>query len=498
MSIALKLGSTTKRVNSTLVPDATLWTKYDVVLKQDTSLERPVFLLQETAATLAGFNYAVGAGFLAGFYWITDIVSVANNRCEVHCVRDVLADNRTAILATSAFIEYGQNTFDAGDSATRVSDRRQTISETPTQHVATVDVFNNRINNVGSYILQVVGSGNGMRTYVVNSTTLRNLIAALNTQLDGDINTIITSADPVDVQLNKLLAYNYQNSLLQDSAIGAIKSCHWVPVYVTGGSPETIYLGDWNTGQSGAPLADNYVITENATVAIPWPVNDWRRNNCQIVFYIPFIGTVPIPIDQCVDITNLSTTWSFEAFSGDMAITVSAGNLVLFTGSANISSPYGIGTSRVSSSGAISGTISQVGGALQMAGGVIDATAGAIGAVLSGGMLGGVSSGLQNIVSGAQNTFGGYLQTIEPTITSTGLTGGLASLGQSLIAKLCVLYFPPLDDANFSALYGHPVMKIATPVSGFCQTRGFSLASSDRMGDVALVNAAMDGGVFIE
>ena len=94
--------------------------------------------------------------------------------------------------------------------------------------------------------------------------------------------------------------------------------------------------------------------------------------------------------------------------------------------------------------------------------------------------------------------FGGYLQTIEPTITSTGLTGGLASLGQSLTAKLCVLYFPPLDDTNFSALYGHPVMKIATPVSGFCQTRGFSLASSDRMGDVALVNAAMDGGVFIE
>ena len=104
MSIALKLGNTTKRINSTGVPSSALLTQYDVVLKQDTSLERPVFLLQETATTLAGYNYAVGSGFLTGNYWITDIVATANNRCEVHCVRDVLADNLTVIMSTSAFI----------------------------------------------------------------------------------------------------------------------------------------------------------------------------------------------------------------------------------------------------------------------------------------------------------------------------------------------------------------------------------------------------------
>ena len=94
--------------------------------------------------------------------------------------------------------------------------------------------------------------------------------------------------------------------------------------------------------------------------------------------------------------------------------------------------------------------------------------------------------------------FGGYMQTIEPAITCAGSMGGLAGLGQPLTATLCLMYYQPLDDAGFSALYGHPVMKIATPVAGFCKTRGFSLASSDRMGDVSLVNAAMDGGVFIE
>ena len=435
---------------------------------------------------------------MTGNYWITDIVATANNRCEVHCVRDVLADNRTEIMSTSAFIEYGHNTFDAGDSSPRVPDSRQTISETPSMHVTTADVFGGRINNVGTYILQVVGANNGVRTYAVNQTNLHNLIQSLNNNIASDLADIFNLGLPADETLNELLSFNYKNSLLQDSAIGAIQSCHWVPVYVTGGTSETIYLGDWSTGVTGQALIDNTVITETTLISIPWQVNDWRRKNSQIVLYIPFIGTVPIPVDQCIDAANLSVTWSFEAFSGDMAITVSAGNLVIYTGSSNISAPYAIGTSRVSNSGYASGMISQIGGGLQMAGGIIDATAGAVGTVLSAGTLGGVSSGVSSMVSGAQNMFGGYMQMIEPTITSTGLTGGLASLGQSLTAKLTLLYYPALDDAGFSGLYGHPVMKIATPVAGFCKTRGFSLASSDRMGDVTLVNAAMDGGVFIE
>ena len=94
--------------------------------------------------------------------------------------------------------------------------------------------------------------------------------------------------------------------------------------------------------------------------------------------------------------------------------------------------------------------------------------------------------------------FSGYQQAVQPTITAVGSMGGLAGVGQPTNAKIAVMYYPPIDDAGFSAVYGHPVMKVATPVAGFCKTRGFSLASPDRMGDVSMVNAAMDGGVFIE
>lgn len=511
MSIPLKLGTVTKRVNSTAVPDSTLWTNYDVFLKQDTSLEQPVFLLQAAAATLAGYNYAVGAGLLYGFYWIVDIVSVANNRCEVHCVRDVLACNKTQIMATNAFIEYGQNTFDAGDSTYRVSDHRQTIGETPTQYTASVDPSGGKIGTTGVYVLQVVNGGDpsdpshpilpgggGVRTYLADDTAIHTLVAKMNLSLQSDVRDILNSGASPDQQLASLAGLDLKHSLLQDSAVNAIKSCHWVPVFGTTAQTEWVWLGSWDVGFQLPYLDDNYVITVDTSITIPWPVNDWRRNNAQMVLYLPFIGTVPIPIDQCVGVSSLAIKWSFEFFSGDMAYTVKAGNYTVYSGTVNVAVPYAIGTSRVTTSGAISGAIQAFGGALQMAGGAVDLGSAVMAKSLTLGVMGDAASAANTMAAGASNMFGGYMQTIEPAITCAGSMGGLAGLGQPLNATLCLMYYPPIDDSGFSAMYGHPVMKIATPVAGFCKTRGFSLASSDRMGDISLVNAAMDGGVFIE
>lgn len=498
MSIPVKLGNTTKRINSTAVPNAALWDLYEVTLKQDTSLEAPVLLLQGNVVDFVGYNYAVGAGVLQGFFWVADVVSVARGRVEIHCVRDVLADNKTAIMATNAFIEFGQNTFDAGDSTYRVSDHRQTISETPTQYTASVDPSGGRIGTVGVYVLQVVGSGNGVRTYLADETALKTLINQINSDLGNEVDAIINSGASPDQQLASLASLDLKRSLIQDSAISAIKSCHWVPVFGTVASTERVYLGNWDSGMSLPVLSNNYVITENTSITIPWPVNDWRRNNAQMVLYLPFIGTVPIPIDQCVGVSSLSIRWSFEFFSGDMAYTIKAGNYTVYSGTVNVAVPFAIGTARVSTSGAISGAVQAFGGALQMAGGAVDLGSAVMAKSLTAGILGEAAGAASTIAAGAQNMFGGYMQTIEPAITCAGSMGGLAGLGQPLTATLCMMYYPPLDDANFSALYGHPVMKIATPVAGFCKTRGFSLASADRVDDVALVNAAMDAGVFIE
>ena len=507
MSIALKLGIVTKRVNSTAVPDSMLWTNYDVVLKQGTSLEQPVFMLQAAAATLAGYNYAVGAGFLYGFYWIVDVVSIRESLCEVHCVRDVLACNKTEIMSTNAFIEYGFNTFDAGSSTYRVADVRQSISKTPSQTTAAVDMTGGLISSTGIYVLQAVSQNKGVVTYIMNKGTLEQLITQINSDIDSDVLTIETSGASPDQQLASLAALDLRHSLLQESAISAIQACFWMPVNTAGTDiqgPVHAWLGNWESTADVAYMTGNPVYSNTTTLSIPWPVNDWRRCNCQIVLYLPFVGTVPIPVDQCVNYSSLSIKFSMEYYTGDIAVTVYAGDYAVYTGSGNIAAPIAVGQNIVGASRAVSGTIQGVGGYLQMATGVIDATAGAVGlatATVTGGLLGGAGSltgGINTMIAGAGNAFSGYAQTVTPAITCAGSMGGLAGVGQETNARITVMYYAPLDTSGFSALYGHPVMKVATPVAGFCKTRGFSLASSDRMGDVSLVNAAMDGGVFIE
>ncbi len=504
MSIPVKMGSVTKRVNSTLVPDATTWDSFDVLLKQNTSLEQPVFIMEGSAATFGAYNYVVGAGLLYGFYWIVDVVSVANNRVEIYCVRDFLACNRARILATDAFIEYGFNTFNAGAAANKVVDMRQTISETPTISHASADITGGIISTTGVYILQAVSQNNGVVSYVLNRGSLDALMSDINSDLNDDVDAILNSGSSPDQQLAELAGLDLRRSLLQESAIDAIQACFWLPINRLPINTARLYLGNWDAGFNAARLVSDSVYSVTTSISIPWPVSDWRRNNCQLVLYLPFMGTIPIPVDQCIGQSSLSVTWSLEYFTGNIAVTVKAGDYTVYTGSSNIAASVAIGRNAVNASSYVGGAIQALGGAIQMAGGALDATAGAMGIAAStatAGLLGGggqLTAGINTMVSGAGNIFGGYTQTMQPAITCAGSMSGLAGAGQPLNADLCLIYYPPIDNANFPAIYGHPVFKIDKPALGFCKTRGFSLAAADRMNDIAAVNRAMDGGVFIE
>ena len=108
------------------------------------------------------------------------------------------------------------------------------------------------------------------------------------------------------------------------------------------------------------------------------------------------------------------------------------------------------------------------------------------------------ATGIANVGEGLAGAANGYVQMVSPVVQSVGTMQGSAAYGQSMTARLNLLYYPPVDDAGFQAVYGHPVMRVTTPVAGYCQTRGFSLAAAARADDILAVNQAMDGGVFIE
>mgnify|MGYP004504425271 CR=1 FL=1 len=170
---------------------------------------------------------------------------------------------------------------------------------------------------------------------------------------------------------------------------------------------------------------------------------------------------------------------------------VDAGDYCVFTGTGNMGVPYAIGSSNVPMLNFVSGAAQAIGGAMEFGGGL-----GAIVGSFFG--VGEIGSGISTAAAGVNNIAQGTIQTLTPVVQCAGRLGGSAAIGQSMDAKLVLLYFPPIDDAVFSALYGHPVMRVATPVAGYCKTRGFSLQSGARGSEMVQISRMMDSGVFIE
>ena len=507
VSYTVRLGSFNKRMNSTKRPtlaEYSQWDEYTVFLKEVTSYDHPTLLLSAEFATVANnhYNYAIMFG---RWYWVTDLRAVRTNQIEVDMALDILATFQTEIKGTKAFIEYGLNTFNAGDSATRISDSRRPVAKNPTIYSASVDPSGGIISpNTGCYIVQAVGKDSGVSTYALSAAQLKSLITQINVDAAQDVQDALDLSgyvDGSDVNTD-LQALDLKRQLLNESAFQAIKSIHWLPLDISGssGANDYMYLGYYQAFAAVPRLTQNSIYSATTSINIPWPATDWRRNNVQMSLYIPFFGTVPVPVDQCINTGALTIVWTAEYFSGSVSVKVNAGNYTVYAASTNIAVPFAFGSSNIGISQVLGGGIQAIGGAMQFGAGIIDAGAGLVASSLGLGefMGGGLVSGISGMAGGAQNMLSGYAQTVQPIITSAGSMGGMAAIGQSMNATLALIYYPALTDTDFESLYGHPVFKVDTPANGFCKTRGFSISLANEATYSAYINAVMDGGCFIE
>lgn len=504
MAYTVKLGALDKRINSTKQPDAATlatWDEYSCVLKEATSYDRPTLLLNADFGTVItrGYNYAAMFG---RFYWVTDLRSIRYGVIEVDLALDILATFQTQIRSTPAFIEYGSNTFDAGGSGYRIADSRRPVSKNPSSTVVYSDLLSRYLSHTGAFILQCVSASGGVSCYAMSGSALRSMLSSIATDISTLISGYTSSIDPTSEATNtaalaELMGFNLRNSLIAETAPQAIKSIHWIPLDLAhiSGTSTAVTLGIYSTGISAKLIGNNSIWSTAGSITIPWPVSDWRRSNIQISLYVPFFGTVPVPVDQCINNTDVSYTFSLDVLAGDLSVRIRSGDQTIYTGSTNVSAPYAYGIASVSASSQLSGAIQVAGGALQMATGAVDAGAGIAGAFLG---LGGMSAGVSAMTGGAQSMLSGYAQTVQPLITSAGSMGGIAALGQSTDVVLTLLYYPPIADSSFESLYGHPVFKVDTPALGFCKTRGFSISLGAEASYSSYINAVMDGGCFIE
>lgn len=486
MSFEIKFGHCFKRFNSTLRPEVEGWFSTDAVWKVAKDIDNPTWhIYAPDVSSLLDWNYAYIPDNNK-YYWITGIRSLGNNRWEVSASMDVLATYKDAIMGTPGMIEYGFNT-DASGAVYRLQDSRQNVSNVPTEATATADITGGVVSTgIGTYVLTAVGSNNGVSAYALNDNNLRALINSINKDITDAMDSYETVED--------ILKYLSINSLAQGSAVSAIRACTWIPLKIDifSSNVQDIYLGDYKTGTRGRLMGSNPIYKKETDITIPWTVSDWRRMNCQMLMYVPFIGTVGIPVDQCNNAASLHITWVVELLTGGVSVRIDAGNYCVYTGSGNIGVPYAIGSSNIPVQQFTSGAIQTIGGAIELGGGLAGLASGWIPGE------GGLAQAASTAASGAVNTVTGIQQTLTPVVQCAGSLGGSAAIGQDMNAKLTLLYYPPIDDAGFSAVYGHPVMRVATPVAGYCKTRGFSLVSGARASEMIQISQMMDAGVFIE
>lgn len=495
MAYTVRLGNVSKRSNSTLQPDTSSWFSAQVTFKLAKDIDTPTFILSmPSLSSYPQYNYLYLVEFNA-YYWITDIVSVRADVWEISAAMDVLATYKSAILATSCFVEYGFNT-DASGATYRLQDTRQNISMVPTIKTVTKNFLVGEIStSQGCYCMTAVGKSGGVSAYIIAAGPMKKLLDAVATDIFDSIDQRTT--------VEEILKYFSYNSLLQGSAIQAIRSCVWLPVYLTTfnglGDVVPVYLGDFNTGVNGVSIDNNIVVVRKASVTIPWPTDDWKRMNCQIQVYIPFIGTVAIPINQCNAAKTVDITWCMEPIGGTVSVRVVCGNYTVFVGSASIGSSYAIGSSNVPVQNFAGGVAQAIGGYIEAAAGAMDmasALASPLDDILGQGAYSKAATG---IFSGVSNAVGGVVQAITPIVQCAGSMSGASACGQSMNIELSLFYYPPIDDSGFQAVYGHPVMRMAAPVAGFCKTRGFQLANANaRASELLTIGRYMDSGVFIE
>ena len=453
MALTLTLYIFTKRQNSTAIPSSG-GRAVDVVLKKETSFNNPSFILNGGRPSE---NYA---SFEGAYYFIDDIVSIRDDVWELVCSIDPLGTLRSAILSTSAFVEYAaQGNGQIVDSRLGVEYGVAGID------FSTASVFpGSLILSSGSKYITVVGQTT-TETYYVSDTALKGLFQSIAQWADNTIDT--TSLETIiTTGLKQLIGSGNAAECVRDAYI---LPCGPITSILDGA--ETIYLGMFNTGITGYKISGSGDVEKTTSIDIPhhYGAGDWRRQApyeiCQL--FLPLYGTINIPSDIAADSSSLTIECRLNARSGDFTYYISgsgrSGKEIVVGG--NCSAPLAIGASNINMSQAVHAGLNMG----------------------SNAMFGNIPGMAASLLS------------MSPVPSTTGQAGGVSNKYPN---AQCMIYWRNTSDvpgAN-AGVQGLPLQatrQIST-LSGYVQTRGFSVGGTARNWIKQRVNELMDSGVFVE
>lgn len=451
----------TKRKNSTLQP--TGGTTISCVLKEQTSVENPVFILN---VPMPDYTYVEAFGH---YYFVTDIVNLDGHRSEVHCTMDPMATYRAGILAYTAFVERSASNYDKFINDPLLSARQAVVRESVTS--TNISVFGS-----GCYIAEVLSKSDGITLYVTPDLEPYKRLLTPSCYDASDI------TDWIDSKIAQ--AFDL------DVYIGSVK---WVPFNAADIGTETnsFYVGPVDVGIPTSYIMrkanQNHNIRSTLTINLPSQnlFNDFRDSNPQFTQYnITLPGVGMADLDSSVigsAIHNgdaLIMDINIDLVSGDVTYRLYIGNyrsaFAVFKGNISVNVPIGKSVSDMAQS------ISMV------AGGV------AAGAVSGGGVAGAIVGGVVGLVNAVHNE-------LTP---QTSMIGGSGNKADLIATRSSVHISRRQYGAKQypTAVAGRPIFSNLQlgSLSGFCKCGNASVPLNCHDSERDIINNYLNSGFYIE
>ena len=455
-----------KKLNSTARPDsATPLAEYNIVLKEKTSFNNPIFILN-LEGSLPAFNYIKWVD-LNQYYKVSDVVSMNNKIFEVHCEIDALATARPYIKNTSTFVKYISDT-------NFINSNLRDDRIIPTTDIEVLVSRNNfsdlvRYGNDATYCwcLTTFSETDGLCSYLISTNQVRYLTQKLTEdgtsvwgsiqQLFGDVKGSIISCTYIPFKLESL------QDLQQNVA----------------DSPTRIYLGDYDTEVDGYKFY-NYCREISDVIQIPsGTYRDFRISSPyqEAKLYVPLLGTLEISLDDFEDKSFIGFKYVVNLTNGNISFSLKHGDEIISTHGGNCSLSMPLAYQQLANG------LNTIIGAASLVAGVASG-----GALTIAGIAGGVAS---------------FASTFKKTTTTMGAFGGNFSANMDNYMRLSIFKHGISDTPdNIKSLYGSPAGKVVnlSQVSegSYIQTLQFSLAAPFDEVILSKVNNLMDSGVYLE
>ena len=481
MAINVEFFNFSKRKNSTAIPTGAAQKTASVLLKDNCTLENPVFEIHSASiAEYAIYNYVHISAF-GRYYFVVDRTYRTGSVIVIRCAVDVLASFKTAIQAqTGVFIEY------SSDPRSTIIDGRMQRLTVPVVTESYSALANTTFTENGCVILSTTGNKCTGTFILANAGHIYGL-------LDGIDWTTTTVAGTTieDITLNgfQRMCDVMEQFFTKDSASRNIRNAFTLPWVVhhsaIGEEIDNYVIGSFPTGETVYKVADK-VVTDSAVVNIPWQNSDWRRSssNCQLFMYAPLFGVMTLPVDQLINDSSVTVQYAFSYENGDVALTVksSGSDQIITTASTNVAAPVGVGASNISSGKVTSSVTSIISGIATMA--LAESTSGGL-----AGLLAAAGGGI-----GLADALGGQ--------TLAG--GGLGGFASAALDKVCHIWCvgSQLSDtpANMASGFGYPNFCVGSLAgkTGYVKLRNSTFNGAGSSIENDAVTEYMNRGFYIE